>query len=225
MSGAETASVTPNDMPGNKSQAAPSDTTAEKSESTEVKTSKAESATKDATNGALDDSERAELERLRGVHKDEQKWRREATDNHRDAEAYRELLKKLGVEDGKEKKGFDPQAAFTDLQKQFETERQARIRAEVARTEGVEPEDFSGSTEEEMRASAKRFKARIDAEVEKRASKVAPAAAPAGEVTSNGKVDGPAQITSRDELKNMTRQQRIEAHKSGRLDGLMSGTT
>ena len=194
----------------------------ETSKPTEAVTNKAETAATTAATGDLSADERAELARLRDVHKDEQKYRREATNNHRDAEAYRNLLQALGVND-KERKEFDAQAAITDLNSKFESERLARIRSEVARTEGVEPEDFTGNTEEEMRTSAQRFKARIEAEVEKRAKAVAPAAAPAGEVSSNGKVDGPQQITTRDELKKMTREQRIEAHKEGRLGDLMSG--
>lgn len=210
------AATTPSNTPDAKSGTTQASTT------TETVTSKAETAaTTDAASG-LSADERAELDRLRDVHKDEQKYRREATNNHRDAEAYRNLLQSLGVND-KERKEFDAQAAITDLNSKFESERLARIRSEVARTEGVEPEDFTGSTEDEMRTSAQRFKARIEAEVEKRAKAVAPAAAPAGEVSSNGKVDGPQQITTRDELSKMTREQRIKAHKEGRLDDLMSG--
>lgn len=194
----------------------------ETSKPTESVTTKAETAATTAATGDLSADERAELARLRDVHKDEQKYRREATNNHRDAEAYRNLLQALGVND-KERKEFDAQAAITDLNSKFESERLARIRSEVARTEGVEPEDFVGSTEEEMRTSAQRFKARIESEVEKRAKAVAPAAAPAGEVSSNGKVEGPQQITTREELNKMTREQRIKAHKEGRLDDLMSG--
>lgn len=210
------AATTPNEMPGAQSG------TTETSKQPDAATSKADTADTTAAAGDLSAAERAELARLRDLHKDEQKYRREATNNHRDAEAYRNLLQALGVND-KERKEFDAQAAITDLNKKFEGERLARIRSEVARTEGVEPDDFTGSNEDEMRASAQRFKARIAAEVEKRAKAVAPAAAPAGEVTSNTKVDGPQQITSRDELNKMTREQRIKAHKEGRLDDLMSG--
>lgn len=212
-----TTTTTPNNMPGAKAG------TTETPTPPETGTSKAEStatATTATTGGELSAAERAELARLRDVHKDEQKFRREATDNHRDAEAYRNLVRALGV-DGKESNEFDAQAAITDLNTKFESERLARIRSEVARTEGVEPEDFSGSTEEDMRASAQRFKARIEAEVEKRSKAVATAAAPAGEVTSNGKVTDPNQITSRDQLKNMSPKDILAAKAEGRLDGLL----
>ncbi|MCT7369456.1 hypothetical protein A7R75_10650 [Mycolicibacterium llatzerense] len=172
--------------------------------------------------GGLDASERAELARLREVHKDEQKYRREATEKHRDAEAYRNLLDALGVKDGKAAKEFDPQSAISELQTTIESERIARIRSEVARTEGLEPEDFAGNTEEEMRASAQRFKARIEAEVEKRSKATAPAAAAASaaEVTSNGKVTGTQQITSRDQLKGMSPKEIVAAREAGQLDEL-----
>lgn len=179
--------------------------------------------------GGLDATERAELERLREVHKDEQKWRREATEKHAPAEAYTKLLQALGVDPAKpEAKDFDAKSAFTELNDKFAASETARVRELVARTEGVEPEDFSGSTEEEMRASAKRFKARIDAEVEKRgvvAAPVAPAAAPAGTVTAAAPIAGEPAITSQDELNKMTRSERIAAHKAGRLDDLAAGRT
>lgn len=219
-----TETVTPNDMPG---APATSGSDAEKPGAvTEVKTGKAATTTDKApANGALNAEERAELERLRNTHKDEQKYRREATENHRDAEAYRQiapiLREKLGID--AKGKDFDPQAAISELNSRFESERTERLREKVARTEGLDPEDFSGNTEEEMRANAQRFKARIDAEVAKRAKTVAPAAAPASDVTANGKVDGAKQITSRDQLSKMTAKQIVAAQKEGLLDDLMAG--
>lgn len=179
-----------------------------------------------AATGALDADERAELARLRDVHKDEQKYRREATENHADADAYRKLLQGLGVDPAKpEAKDFDAKSAVTELNEKFEAAEKARIRELVARTEGVDPEDFSGKTEDEMRASAKRFKDRIEAEVAKRTPEAATAAAPAAVVTSSTPIDGPKPIASRDELKKMTREQRLAAHKEGRLDDLAAGRT
>ena len=213
------AATTPNDMPG------AGNSTETGAASTESSASASASTAATAAEADLTATERAELQRLRDVHKDEQKWRREATEKHSDAEAYRNLLAALGVKDGKAAKEFDPQAAISELKTSIESERIARIRSEVARTEGLEPEDFAGNTEDEMRASAQRFKARIEAEVEKRAQATAPAsaAAPAGEVTSNGKVTGPQQITSRDQLKGMSPKEVIEARESGLLDDLQTG--
>lgn len=215
MSEAATTPVTPNAMPG----AAPATPAAPPA------TPSTPPAAPAAT-GGLDADERAELARLRDVHKDEQKHRREATENHAAAEAYRKLLQTLGVDPAKpEAKDFDAKSAIADLNSKFESAETARIRELVARTEGVEPEDFNGTNEEEMRASAKRFKARIEAEVTKRGAPAAPAAAPAAVVTSSTPIDGPKPIASRDELKKMTRAERMKAHQEGRLDDLAAGRT
>ncbi|MDM2447988.1 hypothetical protein PP556_24340, partial [Mycobacteroides abscessus] len=96
-----------------------------------------------------------------------------------------------------------------------------RLRSEVARTTGVDPEDIKGGTEEEMRESAERWKVRFNARLEEAIkSKSAPAAAPAAEVTSDKKVTGPKQLT-RDDLKNMSPKAIREARESGQLDELM----
>lgn len=214
--------TTPNDMPG-----AQTGTPADTSKATETTTSTAETTTTTAATGDLTASERAELTRLREVHKDEQKHRREATNNHRDAEAYRNLapalLKALGIEDGKAPKDFDAQSAIADLTSKFETAERERIRSEVARTEGVNPRYVIGATEEEMRTAAQEYKADLEAELQKRGKAVKPAAAPAGDVTSNGRVDGPRQITTRDDLKKMTPKQIVEAREKGLLDDIQSG--
>lgn len=219
---ATTTTTTPNNMPG-----ANSGTPTETSKATEATTSTAESTKTTAATGDLSADERAELARLRDIHKDEQKHRREATNNHRDAEAYRNLapalLKALGIEDGKAPKDFDAQSAVADLTGKFETAERERLRSEVARTEGVNPRYVTGATEEEMRTAAKEFKADLEAEVEKRGKAVAPAAAPAGDVTSNGRVQGPKQITTRDDLKKMTAKQIVEAREKGLLDDIQSG--
>lgn len=207
---------TPNSMPG-AAQTADSTTKAEPSAPDAGKgTDKA-----DAPSAAdLSPEERKELERYRAIHKDEKLWEKRAKQNFDDAERWRKLFKQAGG-DG-EAKEFDPQAEFQKLRDEVNAERTARIRAEVARTEGLDPEDFSGTTEEEMRASAQRFKAKVQAQVEAAlAAAKKPAAAPASEVTSNGKVDGPRQITSSDELKNMSPKDRVAAYKDGRLDALM----
>lgn len=219
---ATSTTTTPNNMPGATATVTTPATTAAPETATTTTVTPAAA----ASTASLGTEERAELERLREVHKDEQKWRREATALHGPAEAYKKLLEGLGVDPAKpDAKDFDAKSAFAELNSKFESEQSARIRETVARTEGVEPEDFSGTTEEEMRASAKRFKARIEAEVEKRGKTVQTAAASAAEVSSNGKVEGPKPIKSRDELQKMSRAERIEAHKAGRLDDLAAGRT
>jgi hypothetical protein len=161
--------------------------------------------------------EKAELESLRAFRKEAQKWEQRAKSNFDDAERWRQLSKTVGGE----AKDFDPKSAFDALNAKVEAAEAARVRSEVARTEDVDPDIIIGSTEEQMRESALRFKAQVEAAIEKAMKGRASAAAPASEVTSNGKVAGPGQITSQDELKSMSPADRMAAYKDGRLDGLM----
>ena len=48
-----------------------------------------------------------------------------------------------------------------------------------------------------------------------------PAAAPASEVTANGKVTGPGNITSSDELRHMAPDEITQAYRDGYLDELL----
>lgn len=160
----------------------------------------------------------AELARLRKIHADESKWEKRAKQNFEDAEKFRQLLKASGVEKSSE---FDPQAELTKLRAEIESERTERIRAEVARLKGVDPEDIKGSTEDEMNASADRYLARFQARLEEALKAKTPSAPPASTVTANGKIAGPEQITSRDELAKMSPSDRLKAYQDGRLDGLM----
>lgn len=144
---------------------------------------------------------------------------RRAKDNFDDAAKWRDLIEKSGAD---KKSEFDPRVEIEKIRAELTSERTERVRSEVARITGVDPDDIKGNTEEEMRASAERWQQRFNARLEEAMkSKSAPAAAPAAEVTSDKKVTGPQQITSRDELKNMSPQQRVEALKNGQLDELM----
>ncbi|PKQ59728.1 hypothetical protein B5566_02480 [Mycobacterium sp. MHSD3] len=176
-----------------------------------------------AESGGLNVDERNELERYRAIHKDEKLWETRAKSNYKDAEAFRNLSKLFGGE-GSEKQ-FDPESAIKQLTEDFTAERTARLRSDVARTEGVDLEDFTGSTEEEMRASAQRFKAKlqakIDAALEAADKKPASAAAPTTDVNSGGKVTAGEQIKSRDDLKTMSPKDRLDAYKDGRLDEML----
>lgn len=162
----------------------------------------------------------AELARLRKIHADESKWEKRAKSNFEDAEKLRNLIKDLG---GDKTAEFDPKAEFDKLRNEVQSERTERIRAEVARTEKVPPKYVLGATEEEMRSSAAEYRNDLQQFVEeavKSAGKV-PAAAQAATVTSDGKIAGPEQITSRDQLNSMSPQEILKAQKEGRLDHLM----
>lgn len=163
----------------------------------------------------------AELARLRKIHEDESKWEKRAKQNFADAEKLRELMKSLGGEKNTE---FDPKAAFEALNAKLEASEIARLRAEVARTEKVAPKYVQGTTEEEMRASAQEYLADVQQLIEEAKAKNSPAAPPASTVTSNGKIAGPDQITTREQLKTMKPAEILAAQKDGRLDSLMGKT-
>jgi hypothetical protein len=150
------------------------------------------------------------------------KWKEMARRNEKTAKSNAAAAKKLEELEAKDRTETENAIKRAEAaEKAAEDERLARIRSEVARTEGVDPEDITGVDEDEMRASAARLKAKIEQAVQRALKGRAPAAAPAGDVTSNGKVAGPSQIKSRDELKNMTSKEIMAAQKEGRLDHLM----
>lgn len=159
-------------------------------------------------------TDKAELERLRAFRKEAQKWEERAKTNFDDAERWRQLSKTVGGESP----DFDPKSAFEALNAKVEAAEKARILSEVARTEDVDPDIIHGDNEEAMRESAQRYKAKVEAAIEKALKGRAPAAAPASEVTANGKVAGPGQIQSQDELKNMSPKEIMAADSEGRLD-------
>lgn len=204
---------TPNNMPGAAQEAPVEPQTEKPGIPTEIKTGKADAPADSGVSG----EDAAELARLRAIHKEEQKWEKRAKQNFDDAERWRQLTKQAGGEASKE---FDPQAEFQRLREEVTNERTERIRADVARTENVPPKYILGSTEEDMRASAQEYKADTQALIDQALKGRAPAAAPASEVTANGKVAGPGQIQSQDELKNMTPKEIMAADSEGRLDHL-----
>jgi hypothetical protein len=198
---------TPNNMPG----AEP------KAEAPKVEAPKAEAVPPAVNDAAADDA--AELARLRKIHADESKWEKRAKQNFEDAEKLRELMKTLGGEKSTE---FDPKAAFDALNAKLEAAETARVRAEIARTEKVDPEFIHGTSEEDMRASAQRYREAVNAAIEEALkAKNVPAAPPASTVTANGKITGADQITSRDQLAKLSPAERLKAYQEGRLDGLM----
>lgn len=206
--------VTPNDMPG-----------AEGTSETDV-TDTAETTADTAadTQSGLTPEKLAELNRtLRGERKTAERRAKEAEQKAAEADQRWKQLASLFGTDGKPGDAeFDPQAEVSKLREDFNAERKARLLSEVARTEGVEPEDLRGDTEEELRDSARRFKERLDGLVEAALkAKNIPAAPPASTVTSDGKISGPQQITSHDELKKLSPTERMAAYRDGRLKQLM----
>ena len=204
--------VTPNDMPGAEA--------AVEAEAPEATTS-VES--QDVPEKGLPPEKLAELNRkLRNERKEAERLAKAAEARAAEADQrWQQLAELFGGKEGKPD-DFDPKSAIADLQAKFESERTARLRSDVARETGVDPEDIHGSTEDEMRASAERWKQRFDQRLEEAMkAKSIPAAPPASTVTSNGKIAGPEQITSREELSKLSPSERMKAYQEGRLNSLM----
>lgn len=107
----------------------------------------------------------------------------------------------------------------TSAEKELETLRIEAARSAVALTKGLTPTQAKrlvGSTIEELEADADELLADL------KGHKAAPSSEGQGKVGEP--IAGPKQITSRDQLKNMTAQEIEEARKDGRLDNLLGAT-
>lgn len=200
--------VTPNDMPG---AAEAAETAAE----TEVE----QQDPVEEPGKGLSPEKLAELNRkLRNERKEAERKAREAE------QRWQQLADQLAEVFGGGKKvdEFDPKAAFDALRAELESERTARLRSDIARETGLDPEDIHGSTEEEMRASAERFLTKLQARVEEALKAQKPAGAPpASTVTADDKIGDADQITSPEQLKTMSPQEVLQAYREGRLKKLM----
>lgn len=164
--------------------------------------------------------ERAELDRLRAVHKEERRWERRAKDNFTDAEKFRALAKAFTGGDGAE--DFDPKAEFAKLRNELQSERLERIRAEVARVKNVDPRYVIGANQEEMTAAADSYLSDVEARVKAALQGVkAPATESTSTVKGGDRVEGPKQITSEAELKKLSPADQLKAYQEGRLDKLI----
>lgn len=199
-----------------------SDTEAAGGAETDTTTQAAQGADDSTAAEGLANDERAELERLRAIHKDERRWEKRAKENFTAAERWRKFIEDAAGTSGQEADEFDPQAELNKLRKDIEDERTERTRVEVARTKGVDPKYVSGATIEEMNASADDYmqdmQARIDAALKKATS---PVTESTSTVKSGDRVEGPKQITTEAELKKLSPEEQQAAYKDGRLDRLL----
>lgn len=142
-----------------------------------------------------------------------------ARTNEEDARAYRALMEKLGVSP-EEKKNFDPQAEITKLRTDFESERDARLRENISHATNVPVDQITGSTAAEMQASADRALNWVNGLLQQAN---VPAAVPGSVVNSHaGPNDGgPQQITTREQLAQMSPSDRMKAFREGRCDTLL----
>ncbi|MDD7813684.1 hypothetical protein PP713_14030 [Mycobacterium sp. CSUR Q5927] len=204
------------------------ETTSSESVDSTADTAADQTATADATTSSVDTTstadlsadDRAELERLRAIHKDERKWESRAKSNFDDAKKFRDLLDALGADP--KAPDFDPKAELAKLRSEIEASNTERVRADVARVKNVDPSYVVGSTQEEMEAAADRYLADINARVQAALKQTtAPVTESTSTVKSGDRVEGPKQITSEAELKKLTPQEQMTAYKDGRLDKLL----
>lgn len=162
--------------------------------------------------------DRNELERLRAIHKDEQKWEKRAKENFAARQQLDKLAEALG---GRPEEGqpFDPQAEISRLRAEIDAKDAVAMRERVARTTGVPPSQIHGTDEASMTASANEALAWAKDFIRQQG---VPLAAPAANVTSNQAPhdNGVKQIQTRDELKNMSSAQVMEAYRNGQLANL-----
>lgn len=205
-------SVTPNSMPGAETVVEATETEPVVDEPQEVSPEK-----------GLSPDKLAELNRtLRNEKKAAERTARESKQRADQADQRWQQLAALFGADTDGKDDFDAKAAVEKLTADLQSERTERLRADVARETSVDPEDIQGSTEEAMRASAERFLVKLQKRIDEALAqaKTTPAAPPASTVTSNGKISGPQQITSPEELNRMSPTAVMAAYKEGRLDQL-----
>ena len=223
---------TPNDMPG---AATPTDGEATTEESTTPPADSNDAPVDDETpsgpkslDGMSDEELRAEVERLRHVHKEERRWERQAKKNQDDAKRWRENADKVKQWDDlteAQKSELDKALARAEAaERERDSERTERLREKVAADLKVPAKRITGTTEEEMRESAEEYKAERDADIDAKLKElgVAPAA-PADQVTSDGKATRKKQLTRAD-LQTMSPAQINAAYKEGQLDQ-MQGIT
>lgn len=205
-----TETVTPNDMPG-------AAEVADEAPDTETVTET------EAPEKGLTPDKLANLNRtLRNEKKAAERRARELEQRANEADQRWQQLAALFGNDESGKSDFDPQSEIQRMRSDLEAERTERLRSDVARTTGVEPDFIAGKSLEEMQASAQRYLESVNARIEEALkAKNVPAAPPASTVTANGKIAGPDQITSREELAKLSPADRAKAYEEGRLDQLM----
>lgn len=200
-----------------------SDSTAETASDSGTSTEQPDGQATASADTGLSTDERAELEKLRAVHKDERRWERRAKENFSDAEKLRTLAKALGGDSKSE--DFDPKTELASLRQEIATANTERVRADVARVKGVDPSYLVGATQEEMESAADRYLADVEARVNAALQQAQKITSPATESTSivksGDRVEGPKQITSEAELKKLSGSQQLAAYKDGRLDKML----
>lgn len=170
-------------------------------------TEETETVTTDPVDTATDVDWKAEAE----------KWKALSRKNESEVKALRPAAQKLADLEESQKSELEKAQARADAaeKKALETEL-AALRASVALEKGLSPSQAKrlvGASREDLEADADELLADL-----KNTTRTAPSAEGQGK---QGEVVGQTkQITSRDQLKSMTREEKLAAYKEGRLKGL-----
>jgi hypothetical protein len=147
-----------------------------------------------------------------------EKWKALSRKNETEAKALRPAAQKLADLEESQKSELEKAQARADAAEARAAEKEAAaLRAQVALDKKLTPSQAKrlvGSTQEELEADADELLADLKS--------TAPGAAPSSE--GQGKQGEPVgqtkQITSRDELKSMSREEQLAAYRDGRLKSL-----
>lgn len=139
------------------------------------------------------------------------------------AKAAEPAAKKLAdIEEASKSELEKAQAALAQVQKDAAEKEAAALRAQVALEKGLTPSQAKrlvGSSREELETDADELLADL------KASKSPAAPTTEGQGKQGEPVGQTRQITSRDELKSMSREEIVQARKDGRLNGLLGKQT
>lgn len=148
-----------------------------------------------------------------------EKWKALSRKNEEEAKKLRPAAQKLQeIEEASKSELEKSQARLAELERVAAERESAALRAEVALAKGLTPTQAKrlvGSTREELETDADELLADL------KASKPSPAPSADGQGKQGEPVGQTKQITSRDELKSMTAEERMAAYKDGRLDSLI----
>lgn len=148
-----------------------------------------------------------------------EKWKALARKNEARAKENAEAAKRLAeIEDANKTELERERERATDALAQLEQMRLESDRNAVALSKGLTPTQakrLMGATREELEADADELLADL------KASRPSGAPSSDGQGKQGEPVGAAKQITSRDQLNSMSREERLAAYKDGRLDSLM----
>lgn len=148
-----------------------------------------------------------------------EKWKALSRKNENEVKALRPAAQKLAeIEDANKTEIEKAQARAEAAERALQETELARLRSEVALAKGLTPSQAKrlvGTTAGELEADADELLADLASR------KTSTTASSDGQGKTGEAVGQTKQITSRDELKNMSREEKLAAYRDGRLSNLM----